>query len=88
MKIKNKVRLEFEESKKSIIFDNSSTDLLLIPLSKLFSVGNALKRGAEKEQKTKIYLRNWVNNKGGVQQTIYLYGTEKEITEKIKKYLF
>jgi hypothetical protein len=79
MRIKNKVRLEFEKSKKSIIFDNSSTDLLLIPLSKLF--------GAEKELKTKIYLRNWVNNKAGVQQTVHLYGSEAEITEKIKKYL-
>lgn len=88
MKIKNKVRLEFEKSKKSIIFDNSSTDLLLIPLSKLFSAGNALKRSAEKVHKTKIYLRNWTNNKPGVQQTVYLYGNEKEITEKIKKYLF
>lgn len=73
------MRLEFEKSKKSIIFDNSSTDLLLIPLYKLFST--------EKEDKTKIYLRNWVNNKVGVQQTLYLYGNEKEITEKIKKYL-
>lgn len=79
MKIKNKVRLEFEKSKKSIIFDNSSTDLLLIPLYKLFS--------AEKEDKTKIYLRNWVSNKAGVQKTVYLYGSEAEITEKIKKYL-
>lgn len=79
MKIKNKVRLEFEKSKKSIIFTNSSTDLLLIPLYKIFSV--------EKEERTKIYLRNWVNNKAGVQQTIYLYGSEKEITERIKKYL-
>ena len=77
MKTKNKVRLEFEKSKKSIIFDAISTDLLLIPLSKLFS--------AEKEDKTKIYLRNWINNKGGKQQTVYLYGSEKEITEKIKK---
>jgi hypothetical protein len=76
---KNKVRLEFEKSKKSIIFVNSSTDLLLIPLSKLFS--------SEKEIKTKIYLRNWLNNKAGKQQTVYLYGTEKEITEKIKKHL-
>jgi hypothetical protein len=79
LKTKNKVRLEFEKSKKSIIFDNSSTDLLLIPLSKLFL--------AEKGSKTKIYLRNWKNNTAGKQQTVYLYGTEKEITEKIKKYL-
>ena len=79
MKIKNKVRLEFEKSKKSIIFDAVSTDLLLIPLSKLFS--------AEKELRTKIYLRNWKNNTAGKQQTVYLYGSEKEITEKIKKYL-
>ncbi len=83
MKIKNKVRLEFEKSKKSIIFDNSSIDLLLIPLSKLFSAN----RDGVKEDKTKIYLRNWLNNKAGVQQTVYLYGNEKEITEKIKKYL-
>lgn len=84
MKIKNKVRLEFENSKKSIIFNNSSIDLLLIPLFKLFS---AEKERTQFPHKIKIYLRNWIDNKAGVQQTVYLYGNEAEITEKIKKYL-